>query len=57
MVNESTAEFVCKGGDSPGSTVTVPDAGGGAVHDVNLVVNMPLSPTSRDCLESISSPL
>jgi hypothetical protein len=45
--------------NSPGSTVTVPDAGegAGAVLAINLVVSTPISPTSLFCLECNSIPL
>ena len=45
--------------NSPGSTVTVPDAGegAGAVLAINLVVSTPISPTSLLCLECNSIPL
>ena len=43
--------------NSPGNTVTVPDAGEGAVLAINLVVSTPISPTSLFCLEWNSIPL
>lgn len=45
--------------NSPGNTVTVPDAGegAGAVLAINLVVSTPISPTSLFCLEWNSIPL